>query len=88
MQNVKVDRDKYIGGSDIPIMMNISPFKTRWELLQEKAGLVENTFDGNQYTEYGNVLEPKIRDYINESQKDKFVEGKDNKLFRDRRNGH
>lgn len=77
MQNVKVDRDKYIGGSDIPIMMNISPFKTRWELLQEKAGLVENTFDGNQYTEYGNVLEPKIRDYINESQKDKFVEGKD-----------
>lgn len=77
MQNVKVDRDKYIGGSDIPILMNISPFKTRWELLQEKAGLVENNFEGNQYTEYGNVLEPKIRDYINESQKDKFVEGKD-----------
>lgn len=77
MQNVKVDRDKYIGGSDIPILMNISPFTTRWELLQQKAGLVENTFEGNQYTEYGNVLEPKIRDYINESQNDKFVEGKD-----------
>lgn len=77
MQNVKVDRDKYIGGSDIPIIMNISPFKTRWELLQEKAGLIENEFNGNQYTEYGNVLEPKIRDFINESQKDKFVEGKD-----------
>ena len=77
MQNVKVDRDKYIGGSDIPIIMNISPFKTRWELLQEKAGLIENEFNGNQYTEYGNVLEPKIRDYLNEFQKDKFVEGKD-----------
>lgn len=77
MQNVKVDRDKYIGGSDIPIIMNISPFKTRWELLQEKAGLIENDFNGNQYTEYGNALEPKIRDYINEFQKDKFVEGKD-----------
>lgn len=77
MQNVKVDRDKYIGGSDIPIIMNISPFKTRWELLQEKAGLIENDFNGNQYTEYGNILEPKIRDYINEFQKDKFVEGKD-----------
>lgn len=77
MQNVKVDRDKYIGGSDISIIMNISPFKTRWELLQEKSGLIENEFEGNQYTEYGNVLEPKIRDFINESQKDKFVEGKD-----------
>lgn len=77
MQNVKVDRDKYIGGSDIPIIMNISPFRTRWELLQEKAGLIQNDFKGNQYTEYGNVLEPQIRDYINETQKDKFVEGKD-----------
>lgn len=77
MQNVKVDRDKYIGGSDIPILMNISPFKTRWELLQEKAGLIKNDFEGNVYTEYGNILEPQIRDFINESQKDKFVEGKD-----------
>lgn len=76
MQNVKVDRDKYIGGSDIPVIMEISPFKTRWELLQEKAGLVEDEFDGNEYTEYGNIMEPKIRDFINESQKDKFVEGK------------
>lgn len=77
MQDVKVDRDKYIGGSDIPVIMNISPFKTRWEFLQEKAGLVENSFEGNHYTEYGNVLEPKIRDFINETQKDKFIEGKD-----------
>jgi len=53
MQNVKVDRDKYVGGSDIPIIMNISPFKTRWELLQEEAGLIKNEFTGNQYTEYG-----------------------------------
>lgn len=77
MQNVTVDRDKYIGGSDIPIIMGISPFKTRWELLQEKAGLIQNDFKGNIYTEYGNVLEPKIRSFINESEKDKFVEGKD-----------
>lgn len=77
MQNVKVDRDKYIGGSDLPAIMGISPFKTRWELLQEKAGLVEDTFEGNEYTEYGNIMEPKIRDFINETQKDKFVEGKD-----------
>lgn len=77
MQNVKVDRDKYIGGSDIPIIMGISPFKSRWELLQEKAGLIENTFEGNIYTEYGNILEPQIRDFINQDLKDKFIEGKD-----------
>ena len=63
------DRDKYIGGSDIPIIMGISPFKSRWQLLKEKA---EPTGDGytNEYTnpqiEYGNEMEPKIRDYINE----------------------
>lgn len=73
---VSQDRDKYYGGSDIPIIMGISPFKTRWELLQEKAKVVENEFTGNEYTEYGNIMESKIRDYINESQKDKFIEGK------------
>lgn len=74
--SVSKDRDKYYGGSDIPIIMGISPFKTRWELLQEKAKILENEFTGNEYTEYGNIMEPKIRDYINESQKDKFIEGK------------
>lgn len=65
MQAVTIDRDKYIGGSDIPIIMGISQFKTRFDLLLEKAGLQDNEFKGNEYTKYGNVLEPKIRDYIN-----------------------
>lgn len=64
--DVTVDRDKYIGGSDIPIIMGISPFKKRWDLLLEKAGLKENDFSGNKYTNYGDVLEPKIRAYIND----------------------
>lgn len=78
MQNVTVDRDKYIGGSDIPIIMGISTFKTRFELLLEKAGLRENTFDGNEYTEYGNIMEPKIRSYINSQglSKKNYVEDK------------
>lgn len=76
MQAVTVDREKYIGGSDIPIIMGISPFKSRFDLLLEKAGLKENDFEGNNYTEYGNVMEPKIRDYINETLGKKFKEGK------------
>lgn len=63
--DVTIDRDKYIGGSDVPIILGISTFKTRWELLLEKAGLKENEFTGNQYTEYGHKIEPKIREYIN-----------------------
>lgn len=63
--DVTIDRDKYIGGSDISVIMGISTFKTRWQLLLEKAQLAENTFNGNQYTEYGHQIEPKIREHIN-----------------------
>lgn len=63
--DVTIDRDLWIGGSDIPCIMGISPFKTRYELLLEKAGLRENTFKGNSFTVYGQILEPQIRDYIN-----------------------
>lgn len=63
--NVKIDRDKYIGGSDIPVIMGISTFRTRYQLLLEKAGLEQTDFEGNRYTEYGNIMEPQIRDYVN-----------------------
>lgn len=68
MQDVSKDREKFIGGSDIPVILGISTFKTRWQLLQEKAGIIENDFSGNEYTEYGNIMEPKIRDYVNQTQ--------------------
>lgn len=70
--DVTTDRNLWIGGSDIPCIMGISPFKTRYDLLLEKAELKENDFKGNRYTEYGNVLEPQIRDYINKRCKKKF----------------
>lgn len=76
-ETVKQDRDKYIGGSDIPVIMNLSPYKTRFDLLLEKAGYKEDDFDGNIYTEYGNVMEPKIREYVNNYRTEgcHFVEG-------------
>ena len=76
MQDVRTDRNKYIGGSDIPIIMNISPFKKRFDLLLEKAELLENEFEGNIYTEYGNILEPKIREYINKLKDTNYIEYK------------
>ena len=75
--SVKEDRQKWIGGSDIPIIMGISPFTTRYDLLLFKAGLQENDFEGNEYTEYGNTMEDVIRDYINlDYEKDQFKETK------------
>lgn len=74
--SVKENRERFIGGSDIPVIMEISPFKKRFDLLLEKAGYKDNDFDGNVYTEYGNKLEPIIRDYINKDLESPFVEGK------------
>lgn len=74
--SVKIDRDKYIGGSDIAVIMNLSPFKSRYDLLLEKAGYKEDEFKGNVYTEYGNTLEPIIRDWINTNNPHPFKEGK------------
>lgn len=76
MQDVKVDRNKYIGGSDIPVIMGISKFKTRYELLMEKANLRQDEFEGNEYTEYGNIMEPKIRQFVSEYKDTNFVEDK------------
>ena len=72
---VNKDREKYIGGSDIPIIMDLSPFKKRFDLLLEKAGYKENDFTGNVYTEYGNTMESKIRDFINKTHDTDFTEG-------------
>ena len=75
-ESVNQDRERYIGGSDIPIIMNLSPFKSRYDLLLEKAGYKEDTFTGNVYTEYGNALEPIIRAWINTDNKNPYIEGK------------
>lgn len=71
--DVSIDRDKYIGGSDIPAILGISKFVSRWQLLLQKAGLEERSFAGNRFTEYGHIIEPQIRNYINVIYKTNFV---------------
>ena len=73
---VTKERNKYIGGSDIPAIMGISPFTTRFDLLKYKAGFKENDFNGNEYTEYGNEMEPIIRKYVNDIGNASFEEDK------------
>ena len=64
-ENVLIDRINYIGGSEIPSIMGISPFKTRWQLLQEKAGIIEPEVVDNAYVDYGSEMEQYIRNYVN-----------------------
>ena len=74
MQDVVTDREKFIGGSDVPCIMGILPFKKRFDLLLEKAQLQDNNFAGNEYTEYGNVMEEKIRNFLNKGKKKPYLE--------------
>lgn len=63
--DVTKDRYKYIGGSDLAIIMGLSPFKTRWQLLLEKAQIVEPEEVDNEYTQDGHRNEELIRNYYN-----------------------
>lgn len=72
--NVELNRDKYIGGSDYPIITGISKYKKVNELAGEKAGVILNEFNGNIYTDFGNFAEPIIRDYLNETYNTQFKE--------------
>jgi predicted phage-related endonuclease len=60
MNTITEKRDKHIGGSDLPKIMTTSNL---YKLALEK---LNPTFQGNEYTHYGQFMEEIIRDYINE----------------------
>ena len=72
--NITKNRNKYIGGSDIPALFNVSEYKSYYELAKEKAGCLKGIYKGSEYTRYGQLLEPFIRDYVNAIYNLKFRE--------------
>lgn len=74
--NVTIDRDKYIGGSDLPSILGLNAkYGTNvFEFAKQKAGIIPNPFKGNQFTKYGQVMEPIIRDYINAKYQCNYIE--------------
>lgn len=62
--NVTENRNLYVGGSDVPTILGINKYKTQYELALEKTGIQPSEFTGNEYTEYGNKLEPQIREPV------------------------
>lgn len=51
-------RGKGLGGSDAGIVMNVSNYKTPYQLWEEKTGAVKKEFITNEAIEKGNALEP------------------------------
>ena len=51
-------RGKGVGGSDAGIVMNVSQYRTPYELWEEKTGKAKKEFITNEAIEKGNALEP------------------------------
>jgi len=57
----KIERMKGIGGSDMPIILGLSSYKTPYQLYLEKKGLLEPNFEESPLQYWGNQLESIIR---------------------------
>ena len=56
----KEQRKCRIGGSEYATVINKNPYKKRFELVLEKAGVIADTFEGNEATRRGEKLENDI----------------------------
>lgn len=54
------ERQRYIGGADAAAAVELNPYQSRFDLWQEKLGLVA-PFEGNERTLWGKLHEPLIR---------------------------
>lgn len=56
------EKQKGIGGSDCAIIFGLNKYKSAFTLWLEKTGQIEPAKVENEYVEWGNILEPVIRD--------------------------
>lgn len=61
---IRTNRKRYLGGSDFPALFD-EGFGNRWDMILHKAGLKESTNFTSVAMEYGNKMEPIIRNYTN-----------------------
>lgn len=59
------ERRKGIGGSDIAAIMGLSPWKTAYQVYQEKRREV-NDWQGNEATDWGKRMEPALRQWYSD----------------------
>lgn len=56
----KKERAKRINGSEFATVLDINPYQKQIELILDKAGVVVNTFEGNEATRRGELLESEV----------------------------
>lgn len=56
------ERRQGIGGSDMPIILGLSNYKTSYQLFLEKTGLLNDTEKESQFQYWGHRLEPIIKE--------------------------
>ena len=63
-------------GSDLPSIFDLNRKygKTVFEFAKQKAGIIPNDFKGNEFTKYGQIMEPLVSDYINALYNVHFIE--------------
>jgi len=60
------ERRKGIGGSDVAAILGLSPFKTAFQVYQEKRREIES-WEGNETTDWGKRMEPAIRQWYSDT---------------------
>jgi putative phage-type endonuclease len=60
-ESQRIERRKGIGGSDMPIILGLSSYKTPYQLYLEKCGLLDDSREESQVQYWGNQLEVVIR---------------------------
>lgn len=58
----RIERRQGIGGSDMPIILGLTNYKTPYQLFLEKKGLLDDADEETQLQYWGHRLEPVIRD--------------------------
>jgi len=61
-----VDRKQFIGASDVPAIVGVSPWKTAYDVWAEKTGLVEENVENEIATTVGKYMEAGLAKYVNE----------------------
>ncbi len=56
----KEERLQRIGGSEFGTIMEVNPYSKRIDLVLEKAGIIVSTFEGNNATRRGEILEDSV----------------------------
>ena len=63
MTDVTKNRNKFIGGSDVAAILGLDRYRTPYEVWEEKKHGIKS-FEGNNVTEWGKILEPVIIQYF------------------------